>query len=155
MTFTDHQLIMWLKKATMEIQPNLDIKGCDFQISSVQSLSRIWIFATPCTAAYQAFLSITNSQNLLKFMSRVGDAIQPSHPLSSLFPPAFNLSQHQDLFQWDSSLHQVVQVLQHQHQSFQWIFRTDFFQDWLLWSPWSPMASQKSSPTHIMTTEKP
>ena len=59
---------------------------------------------------------------------RVGDAIQPSHPLSSPSPPAFNLSQRQGLFKWVSSLHQVVQVLafQLQHQSFQWIFRTDF-----------------------------
>ena len=59
---------------------------------------------------------------------RVGDAIQPSHPLLSPSPPAFNLSQHQDLFQWASSLHQVAKVLefQLQHQSFQWIFRTDF-----------------------------
>ena len=58
----------------------------------------------------------------------VGDAIQPSHPLSSPSPPAFNLSQHQGLFQWVSSLHQVVKVLefQLQHQPFQWIFRTDF-----------------------------
>ena len=58
----------------------------------------------------------------------VGDAIQLSHPLSSPSPPAFNLSQHQDLFQWVSSSHQVAKVLefQIQHQSFQWIFRTDF-----------------------------
>ena len=58
----------------------------------------------------------------------VHDAIQPSHPLSSPSPPAFNLSQHQGLFQWVSSLHQVAKVLefQLQHQSFQWIFRTDF-----------------------------
>ena len=51
----------------------------------------------------------------------VGDAIQPSHPLSSPSPPAFSLSQHQDLFQWVSSLHQVTKVLefQLQHQSFQ------------------------------------
>ena len=41
----------------------------------------------------------------------VSDAIQPSHPLSSPFPPAFNLSQHQGLFQWKSSLHQVAKVL--------------------------------------------
>ena len=43
-------------------------------------------------------------------------------------PPAFNLSQHQSLFQWISSLYQVARVLefQLQHQSFQWIFRTDF-----------------------------
>ena len=48
----------------------------------------------------------------------VGDAIQPSHPLSSPSPPALNLSQHQDLFKWVSSLHQVAKVLelQLQHQ---------------------------------------
>ena len=58
----------------------------------------------------------------------VGDAIQPSHPLSSPSPPAFNLSQHQGLFKWVISSHQVAKVLefQLQHQSFQWIFRTDF-----------------------------
>ena len=51
----------------------------------------------------------------------VGDAIQPSHPLSSPSPPAFNLSQDQGLFQWVSSSHQVTKVLefQLQHQSFQ------------------------------------
>ena len=53
---------------------------------------------------------------------RVGDAIQPSHPLVSPSPPALNLSQHQGLFQWASSLHQVAEVLefQLQHQSFHW-----------------------------------
>ena len=60
---------------------------------------------------------------------RVGDAIQPSHPLSSPSPLAFNLSQHQGLFQWVSFFHQVAKVLelQLQHLSFQWIFRTDLF----------------------------
>ena len=59
---------------------------------------------------------------------QVGDSIQPSHPLSSPFPPTFNLSQHQGLFKWVSSSHQVAKVLEFQlhHQSFQWIFRTDF-----------------------------
>ena len=59
---------------------------------------------------------------------RVGDAIQSSYPLLSPSPPAFNLSQHQGLFQWASSSHQVAKILefQLQHQSFQWIFRTDF-----------------------------
>ena len=59
---------------------------------------------------------------------QVGDAIQPSYPLSSPSPPAFNLSQHQGLFQWVSSLHQVAKILefQLQHQSLQWILRTDF-----------------------------
>ena len=58
----------------------------------------------------------------------VGDAIQWPHPLSSPFPPTLNLSQHQGLFKWVSSLYQVAKVLefQLQHQSFQWTFRTDF-----------------------------
>ena len=61
----------------------------------------------------------------------VGDAIQPSYPLSSPSPLAFNLSQHQGLFKWVSSSHQVAKVLefQLQYQSFQWIFRTDLLQD--------------------------
>ena len=65
---------------------------------------------------------------------RVSDATQPSHPLLSPSPPSFYLSQHQGLFKWVSSLHQVARVLelQLQHQSFQWIFRTDSFRiDWL------------------------
>ena len=57
----------------------------------------------------------------------VGDAIQPSYPLLSPSPPALNLSQHQSLFKWVSSSHQVAKVLefQLQHQSFQWTLRTD------------------------------
>ena len=57
----------------------------------------------------------------------VGDAIQSSCPVSSPSPPALNLSQNQDLFQWVSSSHQLTKVLefQLQHQSFQWILRTD------------------------------
>ena len=57
---------------------------------------------------------------------RVGDAIQPSHPLLSPSPPARNPSQHQSLFQWVNSSHEVAKVLefQPQHQSFQWTART-------------------------------
>ena len=57
----------------------------------------------------------------------VGDAIQLSPPLSPS-PHIFNLSQHQGLYKWVSSSHQVAKVLEFQlkHQSFQWIFRTDF-----------------------------
>ena len=91
----------------------------------------------------------------------VSDAIQPSHPLSSPSPPAFNLIQHQGLLQQDSS-HQVARVLecQLQHQSFQWIFRTDclsglisFRMDW--WSPCSPTNCQQSSPTPQFKTIHP
>ena len=58
----------------------------------------------------------------------IGDAIQPSHPLSSPSPPAPNRSQHQSLFQWVGCSHQAAKVLQLQlqHQSFQWILRVDF-----------------------------
>ena len=58
----------------------------------------------------------------------VGDAIQPSNPLLSPSTPTFNLSHHQGLFKWVSSSHKVTKILEShlQHQSFQWIFRTDF-----------------------------
>ena len=79
----------------------------------------------------------------------VSDAIQPSYPLSSPSPPALNLSQHQGLFKWVSSSHQVAKVLefQIQHQSFQWTPRTDLLLDGLVGSPCSPRNSQESSPT--------
>ena len=81
----------------------------------------------------------------------VGNAIQPSHPLSSPSPPAFNLSQHQGLFRWVSSLHEVAKVLEFQlpHQSFQWTLRTDVFYDRLVGSPCSPRVSQESSSTPL------
>ena len=79
------------------------------QFSSVQALSHVWLFATPWIAACQASLSITNSRSLLKLM-----------PIKSVMPS--NPSQHQGLFQWINSLHEVAKVLefQLQHQSFQW-----------------------------------
>ena len=75
------------------------------------------------------------------------------HPtISSLLcssPPAFNLSEHQGLFRWVSSSHQVAKGLEFQllHQSFQWIFRTYFLWDGLVVSPCSPRDSQESCPT--------
>ena len=79
---------------------------------------------------------------------RVSDVIQPSHPFSSSSLPAFNLSQHQGLFQGVSSSHQVAKVLkfQLQQQSFQWMFRTDFLLHGLVGSPCSPRDSQESFP---------
>ena len=62
----------------------------------------------------------------------VGDAIHLSHPLPAP-SVAFDLSQHQGLFQWISSSHQGAKVLALQHQSFRWIFRVDLFYDWLVW----------------------
>ena len=74
----------------------------------------------------------------------VGDAIQSSHPISLPSPSALNLSQHQGLFQWVCSLHQVTKVLelQPQHQSFQWIFRVDFRVDWF--DPFAVQGTLKS-----------
>ena len=74
------------------------------------------------------------------------DAIQPSHLLLDPSPPALNLSQNQDLFQWVGSSHQVAKVLELQHQSFRWIIRLDFLLDWLVWFPCCPRDSQESYP---------
>ena len=80
----------------------------------------------------------------------VGDAIQPSHPLS-FPPPIFDLSQHQGLFKWLSSSHQVAKVLefQLQHQSFQWTI-----QDWspLGWTGWISLLSKGLSRVFSKTT---
>ena len=100
----------------------------------VHSLSHVWLFVTPWTAAHQAPLSLTVSWSLLKLMSI--EPMIPSNHLILCFPPAFNLSQHQGLFKWVSSAHHVAKVLelQLQHQSFQWIFKTWGYSlrtDWL------------------------
>ena len=102
----------------------------------------------PWTGACQVSLSITNSQRLPKLMSIA--LVMPSNHLifchSHLLPPSF--SPASESFPM-SSLHQVSKVLefQLQHQSFQWIFRTDFLWDGLAGSPCSPRDSQESSPT--------
>ena len=79
----------------------------------------------------------------------VSDAIQPSHPLPSPSPPAFNLSQHQGLFKWVSSSHQVAKILefQVQHQSFQWILRFP-----LGWTGWISLQSKGLSRVFSNTT---
>ena len=90
---------------------------------------------------------------LLEFIQthvhQVGDAIQPSHPLSPPSPPAPNPSQHQSLFQWVNSLHEVAKVLEFrlQHHSFQRNPRADLLQNRLVGSPCSPRDSPESSPT--------
>ena len=79
----------------------------------------------------------------------VGDAIQPSHPLASPSPPAPNPSQHQSLFQWVNSSHEVVKVLkfQLQHHSLKRNPRADLLQNGQVGCPCSPRESQESSPT--------
>ena len=79
----------------------------------------------------------------------VHDAIQPSHPLSSPSPPSPNPSQHQNLFQWVNSLHEVAKVLefQFQHHYLQRNPRTDLLHNGLVGTPCSSRDSQESSPT--------
>ena len=116
------------------------------QFSSVtQSCPTLWDpmdCSTPGLPDHHQLLELAQTH-----VHQVSDAIQPSHPLLSPSPPPFNLSQHQGLVQWVSSLHQVAKVLELQHQSFQWIFRTDFLKNWLVGSPCSPRDSQESSST--------
>ena len=96
------------------------------QFSSVaQSCPTLWdpmACSTPGLPVHHQLPEFTQTR-----IHWVSDAIQPSHPLSPPSPPAFNLSQHQGLFKWVSSLHQVAKVLefQLQHQSFQWTLRAD------------------------------
>ena len=110
--------------------------------SSVQLLSHNQLFCNPMVCSTLGFpvhhhlLELTQTH-----VNWIGDVIPFSFYLQS--------SQHQGLFQWVSYSHQVAKVLelQLQHQSFQWIFRTDFCQDWLVGFPCSPRDSQESSPT--------
>ena len=100
-----------------------------FKFVDIQSLCYVWI----CDSMNCSMPDFPVLNYLPEFAQThvhwVGDAIQPSHPLLFLSPLALSLSQHQNLFQWVSSSHQVVKVLelQCQHQSFRWIFRTGFF----------------------------
>ena len=119
------------------------------QFSSVQSLSRVWPFVThesqharpPCPSPTPRVHSDSCPSS------------QWCHPAisSSVFPFSScpNPSQHQSLFQWVNSSHEVAKVLelQLQHQSFQWTPRTDLLQNGLVGSPCSPRDSQQSSPT--------
>ena len=160
---------IFLPFSRMEINPMpVPIMGGSFKksIPSLAYTQHKWIFWSSSVQ----FSSVTQSwSNLCDPMNRsmpgipahhqlpestqthvhqVSDAIQPSHPLSSPAPPALSLSQHQGLFQWISSSQHVAKVLklQLQHQSLQWITRTDLPQNGLVGSPWSPRDSQESSP---------
>ena len=120
----------WLKKIKnvqyMYIQSHQLLNLLSFALSVQFSRSVVSDSATPWIAACQASLSITNSWSLPKPMSI--ELLMPSNHLilcrRLLLLPS---SQHQGLFQWVSSLHQVAKVLefQLQHQSFQWTPRTD------------------------------
>ena len=116
-------LLHWQEGSLPLEQPGKPRRGT---LSSVQSLSHTRLFANPWATAHQASLSNTNAWSLAKPMSI--ELVMPTIS-SSVFPfsscPQF--FQHQGLFKWVSSLHQVAKVLefQLQHQSFQWTLRTD------------------------------
>ena len=99
--------------------------------SSVESSSVAQSCPTLCDPMNCSTPSLPVHHQLPEFtqthVHQVGDAIQLSHPLSSPSPPALNPSQHQSLFQWVNSSHEVAKVLefQLQHQSFQRTPRTD------------------------------
>ena len=121
-------------------------------ISSVQFSSVTQSCLTICNPMNRSMPGLTVHHQLPQFtqthVHQVSDAIQPSHPRSSP-SPALNPSQHQSLFQWVSSLHEVAKVLefQPQHHSFQRTPRVDLLQNELVGSPCSPRDSQESSPT--------
>ena len=119
--------------------------------SSVQSLSRVWLFATPWTAARQASLSITNSQSLLKLMSV--ESVMPSnhlifcHPLlllPSIFPSIRVFSNESTLcMRWPKYWSFSFNISpSNEHPGL-----ISFRMDWLIGSPFSPRDSQESSPT--------
>ena len=145
------QQIVYSRKGKALRPPKKDLNSAwlSFFIFSVSSLPGAWVVLPyakkgSCRPLVRSSVQFScsvgrtlchpmdwSTSGLLEFTQThvrwVYDAIQPSHFLLSSSPPAFNLSQHQGLFKWVSSSHQVVKVLefQLQHQSFQWIFRTD------------------------------
>ena len=102
-----------------------------FPMSCLSSVQFTQSCPTICNPMNRSTPGLTVHHQLLEFTQSnihwVDDAIQPSHPLSSPSPPAPNPSQHQGLFQWVNSSHEVAKVSesQLQHQSFQWTPRTD------------------------------
>ena len=108
---------------------------------------------TPCDPMTHSTPSLPVHHQLPEFtqthVHRVSDAIQPSHPLSPPSPPAPNPSQHQSLFQWVNSSHEVAKVLefQLQHHSFQRNPRAVLLQNGQVGSPCNSRDSQESSPS--------
>ena len=121
--------------------------------SSIQFSSVTQSCPTLCDPLNHSTPGLPLRHQLLQFTQThfhwVGDAIQPSHLLLSPSPPASNPSQHQGLFQWVNSSHEVAKILefQLQHQAFQWTPRTDLLKDGPTGSPCSSRDSQESSPT--------
>ena len=135
--------IRYFETVIREKESNIDFLSClnhtsrlpnrdegSFSLQSVSSVTQSCLppcnpmdCSTPVFPVHQQLPELAQTH-----VRWVGDTIQPSYPLLSPSPPAFNLSQHQGLFQQVSSSNQVAKVLalQLHHQSFQWIVRIDF-----------------------------
>ena len=117
-----------------KLRLSLMVGPCSVQFTSLQLFSHVQLFVTKWTAAHQASLTITNPggcSNLCPLSwwchPTISSSVIPS-------PPTFNLSHHQDLFQWASSSHQVAKILEFrlQHQSYnEYSELISFRMDWL------------------------
>ena len=127
----------------MQVLKSTDFQSVQFSRSVMSDTLRPMNRSTPGLPVHHQLPEFTQTH-----AHWVSNAIQQSHPLSSPSPPAPSPSQHQGLFQWINSSHEVAKVLefQPQHQSFQWTPRTDLLPDGLVGSPCSPRDSQESSP---------
>ena len=121
-----------------------------------------WCHPTLCDPMNRSTPALPVHHKLSEFtqthVHRVSDAIQPSHPLSSPFPPAPNPSPHQTLFQWVNSSHKMAKVLefQLQHHSHQRNPRADFFQNGLVGSLQKNVnLTPKFKPWEFWVAEKP
>ena len=117
---THSSILAWEIPRTEEPDRLLSMLSSQLSLHTVSSIAQLCVtlwdpmdYSTPRFPVHHHLPELAQTR-----VHQAGDAIQPSHPLSSPFPPAFNLSQHQGLFQWVSSLHQVAKVfeLQLQHQ---------------------------------------
>ena len=106
-------LMRWMKLEPIIKSEVIRKEKHQYGISSAQLLSRIQLFATPWIAACQASLSITNSRSSLRLTS-IESVMPSSHLISSPSPLAPSPSQHQSLFQWVNSSHEVAKVLEFQ-----------------------------------------
>ena len=104
------------------------LPNCDF-VFHMMLFNCVWHFVIPRMTYSRGFPVLHSFTEFAQtLVSWVNDPIQPSHTLSSASPPSFKLSQIQGLFQLVSSSQQMAKILefQLQHQSFQWIYKTDF-----------------------------
>ena len=137
-----------LTKGLEEIKNRWTIHSVQFSCSIISNS------VTPCTAASQSYLPITKPQNLLKLIS-IESVIKSKHLILCCSVPFFSCLQNipeSESFPVSQFFNQVAKALelQLQHQSFQWILRTNFLSDWLDWSPYSPCNSQESSQTPVL-----